>query len=75
MLQEAKIETRLQLKLKELKKEINKIDDLRSAIANDWGLKNHIGILQRDNILDYYMKKRFQIEEKIKLLTVIGEGE
>jgi hypothetical protein len=75
MTQETKLETKLNSELQKLKNQLNKIKDLQSAIANDWGLKSHIGILERDNILDYYTKERFRIEEKIKLLKTIIEGE
>lgn len=75
MTQETKLETKLNSKLQKLKNQLNKIEELQSAIANDWGLKSHIGILERDNILGYYTKERFRIEEKIKLLTTIIKGE
>lgn len=75
MTQETKLETRLNSELHKLKNQLNKIEELQSAIANDWGLKSYIGILERDNILGYYTKERFRIEEKIKLLKTITEGE
>jgi hypothetical protein len=75
MTQETKLEIKLNSELQKFKNQFNKIKDLQSAIANDWGLKSHIGILERDNILDYYTKERFRIEEKIKLLKTIIEGE
>lgn len=75
MLKETQLENRLHSKLKELQEELTRVENLKSQIANDWGLKNHIGTLERDKILSYYTKQIFRIEEKIKLLTAISEGE